>query len=127
MQGYGFERIRILQFLKYYHKNVYMNNKSLEPLVFKTSFNSVRKEKKGLGLVMLLTETIYLMFKLPVKVYVIVNGVGVAFLNVMLEISVRFQMSRIKLRPAHAAPHKSRRSTPSGVFVVTLREILVHK
>ncbi|KAK4007687.1 hypothetical protein OUZ56_012840 [Daphnia magna] len=38
------------------------------------------------------TETIYLMFQLPVNVYVVVNGVGVAFLNEMLEISVRSQM-----------------------------------
>ncbi|KAK4007202.1 hypothetical protein OUZ56_012362 [Daphnia magna] len=32
--------------------------------------------------------------RLPVNVYVVVNGVGVAFLNVMLEIDVRFQMRR---------------------------------
>ncbi|KAK4026422.1 hypothetical protein OUZ56_015420 [Daphnia magna] len=30
--------------------------------------------------------------RLPVNVYVVVNGVGVAFLNVMLENGVRFQM-----------------------------------
>ncbi|KAK4029021.1 hypothetical protein OUZ56_022036 [Daphnia magna] len=30
--------------------------------------------------------------RLPVNVYVAVNGVGVAFVNVMLEIGVRFQM-----------------------------------
>ncbi|KAK4006180.1 hypothetical protein OUZ56_011335 [Daphnia magna] len=29
---------------------------------------------------------------LPVNIYVVVNGVGVAFLSVMLEIGVRFQM-----------------------------------
>ncbi|KAK4005911.1 hypothetical protein OUZ56_011032 [Daphnia magna] len=29
---------------------------------------------------------------LPVIIYVVVNGVGVAFLNVMLEIGVQFQM-----------------------------------
>ncbi|KZS00171.1 Uncharacterized protein APZ42_003647 [Daphnia magna] len=43
-------------------------------------------------MVMLLTETIKLMFQLPVNVYVAVNGVGVAFLSVVLEIGVRFQM-----------------------------------
>ncbi|KAK4024081.1 hypothetical protein OUZ56_009471 [Daphnia magna] len=42
----------------------------------------------GLGLVILLTETIKLMFQLPVNVNVVVNGVGVAFLNVILEIGV---------------------------------------
>ncbi|KAK4009481.1 hypothetical protein OUZ56_018593 [Daphnia magna] len=47
---------------------------------------------RGLGMVMLLTETIKLMFQLPVNVHVAVNGVGVAFLNVVLEIGVRFQM-----------------------------------
>ncbi|KZS06477.1 Uncharacterized protein APZ42_030062 [Daphnia magna] len=31
-------------------------------------------------------------WQLPVNVYVVVNGIGVAFLNVMLEIGVRFQM-----------------------------------
>ncbi|KAK4007355.1 hypothetical protein OUZ56_012515 [Daphnia magna] len=31
---------------------------------------------------------------LPVNIFVVVNGVGVAFLNVMLDICVRFQMSR---------------------------------
>ncbi|KAK4028024.1 hypothetical protein OUZ56_017187 [Daphnia magna] len=47
---------------------------------------------RGLGMVMLLTETIKLMFQLPVNIYVAANGVGVAFLNVVLEIDVRFQM-----------------------------------
>ncbi|KAK4025145.1 hypothetical protein OUZ56_010645 [Daphnia magna] len=50
------------------------------------------QDEIGLGMVMLLTETIKLMFQLPVNVYVDVNGVGVAFLNVVLEIGVRFQM-----------------------------------
>ncbi|KAK4027995.1 hypothetical protein OUZ56_017158 [Daphnia magna] len=47
---------------------------------------------RGLGLAMLLTERIYLMFQLPVNIYVAVNGVGVAFLNVRPEIGVRFQL-----------------------------------
>ncbi|KAK4007823.1 hypothetical protein OUZ56_012975 [Daphnia magna] len=38
---------------------------------------------------------------LPVNVYVVVNGLGVAFLNMMLEIGVRFQMRKI-IFPAYA-------------------------
>ncbi|KAK4013191.1 hypothetical protein OUZ56_025425 [Daphnia magna] len=34
----------------------------------------------------------WLMFLLPVNIYVVVNGVVVAFLSGMLEIGVRFQM-----------------------------------
>ncbi|KAK4028036.1 hypothetical protein OUZ56_017199 [Daphnia magna] len=51
---------------------------------------------------------------LLVNVYVVDNGVGVAFLNVMLEIGVRFQMSRTPTPDSRTTTPDSRIPTPDS-------------